>query len=39
VRLSVVPENAPASRLYRTEGFVETGEIDHGEIVMVKTLA
>jgi diamine N-acetyltransferase len=39
VRLSVVPENAPARRLYRTEGFVETGEIDHGEIVMVKTLA
>jgi len=39
VRLSVVPENTPARSLYRSEGFTETGEIDHGEIVMVKTLS
>jgi diamine N-acetyltransferase len=38
VRLSVVPENAPARHLYASEGFAETGEIDHGEIVMVKKL-
>jgi diamine N-acetyltransferase len=39
VRLSVVPENSPARNLYRSEGFTETGEIDHGEIVMVKPLS
>jgi diamine N-acetyltransferase len=39
VRLSVVPENAPARHLYASEGFAETGEIDHGEIVMVKPLS
>jgi len=37
VRLSVVPENERARTLYRAEGFAETGEIDHGEVVMVRT--
>ena len=36
VLLSVVPENAAALELYRSAGFVETGEIDHGELVMEK---
>jgi diamine N-acetyltransferase len=35
VRLSVVPSNATARGLYRSAGFVETGELDDGEIVMV----
>jgi diamine N-acetyltransferase len=34
VRLSVVPENKAARELYLSAGFVETGEIDHGEVVM-----
>jgi diamine N-acetyltransferase len=37
VRLSVVPENERARALYRAEGFQETGEMDHGEVVMVRT--
>jgi len=36
VRLSVVPENEQARALYRAEGFAETGEMDHGEVVMVR---
>jgi diamine N-acetyltransferase len=39
VRLSVVPENASALELYRSAGFVETGEVDHGELVMEKTIS
>jgi hypothetical protein len=31
----VVPENARARRLYRSAGFVETGDIREGETVMV----
>jgi len=31
----VVPSNATARGLYRSAGFVETGELDDGEIVMV----
>lgn len=38
VRLSVVPANAPARGLYRTAGFVETGELDDGELVMVRSV-
>ena len=37
VRLSVVPSNENARALYRSAGFVETGEIDDGEIVMVRS--
>ena len=36
VRLSVVPSNARARGLYRSAGFVETGELDDGEVVMVR---
>ncbi|MFI7539761.1 GNAT family N-acetyltransferase [Actinoplanes sp. NPDC049599] len=36
VRLSVVPSNERARGLYRTAGFVETGELDDGEVVMVR---
>jgi diamine N-acetyltransferase len=36
VRLSVVPANEKARGLYSSAGFVETGEIDHGEVVMVR---
>ena len=32
---SYVPGNDHAAGLYRSLGFVETGEIEHGEIVMV----
>jgi diamine N-acetyltransferase len=39
VRLSVVPENTRARRLYAAAGFVETGELDDGEVVMVHTVA
>ena len=35
VWLSVVPENDRARRLYRSAGFVETGDIRDGEVVMV----
>jgi diamine N-acetyltransferase len=38
IRLSVVPANERARRLYRSAGFVETGEIDDGEIVMVRSV-
>jgi diamine N-acetyltransferase len=34
IRLSVVPENEQALEFYRRNGFVETGEIHGGEIVM-----
>ena len=37
VRLSVVPENDHARALYRSEGFAETGELEHGELVMIRT--
>ncbi|MEU4215676.1 GNAT family N-acetyltransferase [Actinoplanes sp. NPDC026623] len=36
VRLSVVPANSRARGLYRSAGFVETGELDHDELVMVR---
>jgi diamine N-acetyltransferase len=39
VQLSVVPGNSRAHDLYRAAGFVETGELDDGEIVMVKPVA
>jgi diamine N-acetyltransferase len=39
VRLSVVPENDRARALYRSEGFTETGELDHGELVMVASIS
>lgn len=39
VRLSVVPENDAARGLYRSAGFVETGEMDHGEVVMEKAIS
>jgi diamine N-acetyltransferase len=39
VRLSVVPSNEKARGLYRSAGFVETGELDEGEIVMVRSVA
>ena len=35
VWLSVVPENDRARRLYRSAGFVETGDLREGEVVMV----
>jgi diamine N-acetyltransferase len=38
VRLSVVPDNKTARNLYRSAGFVETGEVDDGELVMVRPL-
>ncbi len=38
VRLSVVPSNESARKLYRSAGFVETGELDDGELVMVRSL-
>jgi len=38
VRLSVVPSNEKARGLYRSAGFVETGELDDGEIVMVRSV-
>jgi len=38
VRLSVVPENGAARGLYRSAGFVETGEVDHGELVLEKVI-
>jgi diamine N-acetyltransferase len=38
VRLSVVPANQVACDLYRSAGFVETGEIDNGEVVMEKRI-
>jgi diamine N-acetyltransferase len=38
VRLSVVPENELARNLYRSAGFVETGDLDDGELVMVRSI-
>jgi diamine N-acetyltransferase len=38
VRLSVVPSNEAARALYRSAGFVETGELDDGELVMVRRI-
>ncbi|MET1008241.1 MAG: GNAT family N-acetyltransferase [Propionibacteriaceae bacterium] len=38
VRLSVVPANGKARGLYRSAGFVETGEVDDGEVVMVRSV-
>jgi diamine N-acetyltransferase len=38
VRLSVVASNERARGLYRSAGFVETGELDDGEIVMVRSV-
>jgi len=38
VRLSVVPSNEKARGLYRSAGFVETGELDDGELVMVRSV-
>lgn len=34
IRLSYVPGNETAERLYRAVGFAPTGEIDDGEVVM-----
>ncbi|GAA3859238.1 GNAT family N-acetyltransferase [Saccharothrix violaceirubra] len=39
LRLGVVPGNAVAHGLYAAFGFVETGEVEKGEIVMVHDLA
>ena len=39
VRLSVVPENQQALEFYRRNGFVETGELEEGELVMERKLA
>ncbi|KFI44956.1 acetyltransferase [Bifidobacterium bohemicum DSM 22767] len=38
LRLSYVPGNALAEHVYRKLGFVPTGEIDDGEIVMERAL-
>ena len=38
VRLSFVPSNERARALYLSAGFVETGEVDDGETVMVRTI-
>ncbi|MEV4637822.1 GNAT family N-acetyltransferase [Actinoplanes sp. NPDC049548] len=39
VRLSFVPSNDRARALYVSAGFAETGEVDDGEIVMVRQLS
>ncbi|WP_171164426.1 N-acetyltransferase [Streptomyces sp. I05A-00742] len=39
VRLSVVPGNHVAFRLYRAAGFEETGDLEDGEIVLARDLA
>lgn len=36
--LSYAPENTAAARLYRSFGFVETGELDGGEVIAVLRL-
>jgi diamine N-acetyltransferase len=38
LRLSVVPENGRALEFYRRNGFVETGEVEEGELVMERRL-
>ncbi|MFI0737837.1 GNAT family N-acetyltransferase [Streptomyces sp. NPDC021100] len=38
MRLSVVPGNHVAFRLYRAAGFGETGDLDDGEIVLARDL-
>ena len=38
ITLSCQPANATATRLYRSYGFIPTGETDHGEIVMKRKL-
>jgi diamine N-acetyltransferase len=38
LRLSVVPENEQALEFYRRNGFVETGAVEEGELVMERTL-
>jgi diamine N-acetyltransferase len=38
LRLSVVPENGQALEFYRRNGFVQTGEIEEGELVMERRL-
>ena len=38
LRLSVVPENGQALEFYRRNGFVETGEVEEGELVMERRL-
>jgi diamine N-acetyltransferase len=38
IRLSIVPENEQALAFYRRNGFVETGDILGGEIVMERQL-
>ena len=38
VRLSVVPANQQALEFYRRNGFVETGELEEGELVMERQL-
>jgi diamine N-acetyltransferase len=38
VRLSFVPSNDRARALYLSAGFVATGEMDDGEVVMVRHL-
>ncbi|WP_406819203.1 GNAT family N-acetyltransferase [Pseudomonas sp. KnCO4] len=39
VALGVAPENTGARRLYACEGFVETGELIDGELIMRRLLA
>jgi ribosomal protein S18 acetylase RimI-like enzyme len=38
ISLSVVPSNESARKLYQSAGFVETGELDHGELVMIRSV-
>jgi diamine N-acetyltransferase len=38
IRLSYVPGKGSPLTFYRKQGFVDTGEIDHGELVMRKLL-
>jgi diamine N-acetyltransferase len=38
IRLSVVAENQQALEFYRRNGFAETGEIQHGEIVFERQI-
>jgi diamine N-acetyltransferase len=38
IRLSVVPQNEQALEFYRRNGFVETGDLEEGEVVMERRL-